>query len=57
MAKGKGGTGSQGKRAGKLVTIRCRRCGRSSYHVRKKACSSCGFGKSPKLRSYSWAKK
>ena len=49
------GTASHGKKSGKsYLTIRCRRCGRHSYRVRKKACSSCGYGKSKKLRTYSW---
>ncbi|MBU1203704.1 MAG: 50S ribosomal protein L37e, partial [Nanoarchaeota archaeon] len=36
--------------------IRCRRCGKPAYHIRKKTCSSCGFGKSSKLRTYAWKK-
>ena len=36
--------------------IRCRRCGRHSYHVQKKKCASCGFGDTAKMRSPSWAK-
>ena len=52
------GTPSMGKKSGKSkYVIRCRRCGKRSYHVRKKKCSSCGFGKSSKLRKYSWQKK
>ncbi|MGQ9782093.1 MAG: 50S ribosomal protein L37e [Nitrososphaeria archaeon] len=27
----------------------CRRCGKPSFHIRKKKCSSCGFGASKKL--------
>ncbi len=57
MTKGLGGTGSQGKKAKNINMIRCRRCGRTSYHLNKKKCSSCGFGKSSKLRSYNWATK
>ena len=49
------GTPAQGKRQ-KSLHMRCRRCGRHSYHMRKKACSSCGFGKTAKIRSYTWAK-
>ncbi|MBN1540226.1 MAG: 50S ribosomal protein L37e [Candidatus Thermoplasmatota archaeon] len=49
------GTPSMGKK-NKTLHIRCRRCGHHSYHIRKKACSSCGFGKTPKLRDYAWAK-
>ncbi|MBS7656489.1 MAG: 50S ribosomal protein L37e [Candidatus Bathyarchaeia archaeon] len=51
------GTPSFGKRMGKTVHIHCRRCGRRSYHVRQKRCSACGFGESPRLRSYSWQTK
>ncbi|RMF54533.1 50S ribosomal protein L37e [Candidatus Woesearchaeota archaeon] len=54
MAKG---TPSMGKHSGKKTHIKCRRCGKGTYHMRKKVCSSCGYGKSPKLRSYSWQKK
>ncbi|MBD3318567.1 50S ribosomal protein L37e [Candidatus Woesearchaeota archaeon] len=48
------GTASQGKKSSGKSHIPCRRCGRSAYHVRKKACASCGYGKSKKLRNYSW---
>jgi len=52
------GTASMGKKSGKSHLVqRCRRCGEKSYRVRKKICSSCGFGRSAKLRSYSWQKK
>jgi len=51
------GTPSMGKKSGKKTHIRCRRCGQHTYHMRKKVCSSCGFGKSARLRSYSWQKK
>ncbi len=45
-----------GKKSGKKNMIRCRRCGRRSYHYSKKACSSCGFGRSKTLRTYNWKK-
>jgi len=51
------GTPSMGKKSGKTTHIRCRRCGKNTYHKQKKVCSSCGFGRSPKRRSYSWQKK
>jgi large subunit ribosomal protein L37e len=51
------GTASHGRKSGKINMIRCRRCGKRTYHVRKKKCSSCGYGKSAKLRSYTWQKK
>ncbi len=44
-----------GAKSGKKTHIRCRRCGRHTYHVRKKVCASCGFGRSSKLRSYAWS--
>ena len=37
------GTASKGKRSGKKSHIRCRRCGRHSYHVRHHKCAHCGF--------------
>ncbi|HDQ07954.1 MAG TPA: 50S ribosomal protein L37e [Methanoculleus sp.] len=50
------GTPSMGKRQ-KHTHIACRRCGKISFHARHKVCSSCGFGKSPRLRKYSWLTK
>jgi large subunit ribosomal protein L37e len=37
------GTYAKGRKTGKKSHIRCRRCGRKSYHVRHKVCSYCGF--------------
>ena len=51
------GTASFGKHSGKKTHIRCRRCGKHTYHASKKVCSSCGYGKSSKLRVFSWLKK
>lgn len=51
------GTPSMGKKSGKKTHIYCRRCGRHTFHIRKKRCASCGYGKSKRLRSYSWMKK
>ncbi len=51
------GTASRGRESGKRTTMRCRRCGRPSYHKIKQACSHCGFGKSKTLRKYAWQKK
>ncbi|MCS7097183.1 MAG: 50S ribosomal protein L37e [Candidatus Methanomethylicia archaeon] len=48
------GTTSFGKASKKKTHIRCRRCGRNSYHIRKKYCAACGFGSSSKLRKYAW---
>ncbi|MGQ4834551.1 MAG: 50S ribosomal protein L37e [Candidatus Asgardarchaeia archaeon] len=50
------GTPSFGKR-NKKTHIRCRRCGRHSYNVKKKRCAACGFGASKKIRRYSWQNK
>ena len=46
------GTPSFGKH-NKITHIRCRRCGRHAYHVRKKRCSSCGYPDS-KVRKFRW---
>jgi len=51
------GTPSFGKRGKKVLHIKCRRCGRTSFHVRKGYCAACGFGRSKRLRKYSWLKK
>ncbi len=51
------GTPSMGKKSGKITNTHCRRCGKRTYLMRKKVCSSCGYGASSKLRSYSWQKK
>ena len=47
------GTPSFGKH-NKKTHIHCRRCGNKAYHMKKKVCSSCGFGKGAKLRNYGW---
>ncbi|MCL4435959.1 MAG: 50S ribosomal protein L37e [Thaumarchaeota archaeon] len=51
------GTSSFGKRSKGHTHIRCRRCGRHSFHVNKKKCSYCGYGESTKIRQYTWAKR
>lgn len=51
------GTSAMGRHSGKKTHIVCRRCGGITYHAQHKVCSSCGFGKSAKLRTYSWQKK
>jgi large subunit ribosomal protein L37e len=51
------GTPSMGRKSGKKNMIKCRRCGKTTYHMRKKKCSSCGYGKSAKTRGYNWKKK
>ncbi|XP_054161549.1 probable 60S ribosomal protein L37-A [Oppia nitens] len=49
------GTSSFGKRRNKTHTL-CRRCGRSSYHIQKKTCASCGYP-SARIRKYNWSVK
>ncbi|MCJ7430367.1 50S ribosomal protein L37e [Candidatus Bathyarchaeota archaeon CG07_land_8_20_14_0_80_47_9] len=51
------GTPSFGKRAGKPVHIKCRRCGRRAYNLRKKRCAACGYGETAAIRTYSWQTK
>jgi len=48
--------GTTSKSGAKKTHIACRRCGKHSYHAQKKRCSSCGFGETSKLRTYSWNK-
>lgn len=49
------GTPSYGKRQTKTHII-CRRCGKHSFHAAHKECASCGFGKYPKRRGYTFYK-
>ncbi len=46
------GTPSQGKH-NKITHIRCRRCGRHSYHIRHHSCAACGYPL-PKMNKESW---
>eukprot|EP01055_Gregarina_sp_Pseudo9_P002458 Gregarina_sp_Pseudo_9__2457@NODE_2744_length_887_cov_33_245283_g2510_i0_p1_GENE_NODE_2744_length_887_cov_33_245283_g2510_i0NODE_2744_length_887_cov_33_245283_g2510_i0_p1_ORF_typecomplete_len126_score3_73Ribosomal_L37e/PF01907_19/8_4e15Ribosomal_L37e/PF01907_19/8_7e05Ribosomal_L37e/PF01907_19/8e03CxC3/PF18804_1/0_056NRDD/PF13597_6/2_3_NODE_2744_length_887_cov_33_245283_g2510_i0508834 len=41
MGKCGKGTGSRGLRNNKTHEL-CRRCGRTSFHIQKRACASCG---------------
>jgi len=47
------GTPSMGKK-NRITHVRCRRCGRVAYKKNTKECAACGYGKSSKLRRYSW---
>jgi len=47
------GTPSFGKHQ-KRTHVLCRRCGRRSFHIRKRKCSACGYGSTSKLRGYKW---
>ncbi|MBI4393940.1 MAG: 50S ribosomal protein L37e [Euryarchaeota archaeon] len=49
------GTASKGKRNSK-THVRCRRCGKHSFHAGHRVCASCGFGKTAYLRNFSWVK-
>ncbi len=51
------GTPSMGKKSGKKNMIYCRRCGKRTYNLHRKKCSSCNYGSSPRLRAYVWQKK
>ncbi|MFW6286253.1 MAG: 50S ribosomal protein L37e [Nanoarchaeota archaeon] len=51
------GTPSMGKKSTGKLHISCRRCGKSSYHMKKKICSSCGYGKSARMKFYEWTVK
>ncbi|MHA2091390.1 MAG: 50S ribosomal protein L37e [Candidatus Kariarchaeaceae archaeon] len=53
MTKGTPSFGKHNKRASHQM---CRRCGNRSFHIQKKRCSSCGFGRTAKIRSYAWHK-
>jgi large subunit ribosomal protein L37e len=50
------GTPSMGKKNKKTHTV-CRRCGKHAYHLSHRICAACGFGKSSKLKRYSWMTK
>ncbi|MBS3065243.1 MAG: 50S ribosomal protein L37e [DPANN group archaeon] len=50
------GNVSKGRRSGDRNHIRCRRCGRSSYHKQHGKCSSCGYPEST-MRGYNWSRK
>lgn len=50
------GTPSMGKRQ-KSTHIRCRRCGRHSYHKQKGQCAHCGYGVTSKIRKFRWSKR
>ena len=51
------GTPSFGKMSKGRTHIRCPRCGRHSYNVAKGYCAACGYGRSRRLRRYSWMNK
>lgn len=46
------GTPSMGKKSKGKLHIICRRCGSKSYHMKRKECSKCGYGKTPKRMDF-----
>ncbi len=46
-----------GKHGRSKTHIRCRRCGRHAFNVAKGYCAACGFGRSKRIRRYSWQNK
>ncbi len=50
------GTPAFGRKIG-VKHIRCRRCGRVAFHVKKSKCAACGFGKTRKIRKFNWQMK
>lgn len=51
------GTPSMGKKSKGKLHLKCRRCGKNSFHMKKGVCSSCGYGNSSKLRKREQARK
>nr|AOZ55991.1 ribosomal protein L37E [uncultured korarchaeote] len=51
------GTPSMGKRSKGRTHIRCRRCGRHAYHVTRRVCAACGYGRLKRIRKYRWQNK
>lgn len=45
------GTPSQGRKNKGVSHMTCSRCGKHAFHKKKSVCSSCGFGKSSKIRA------
>lgn len=48
--------GTPSKSGGKKTHTICRRCGKRAFHVQKRICAACGFGKTKKRRDYNWKK-
>jgi len=46
-----------GKKSKGKTHIKCRRCGRVAFNVSKGYSAACGFGRSRRIRRYSWANK
>jgi len=56
MGKTSKGTTAFGRR-NKMVHTLCPRCGRRSFHITKRRCAACGFGRLSRVRSYAWGRK
>ena len=50
------GTAAYGK-MNKKTHIICRRCGKHTYHVKKRVCAACRFGASSKMKTHTWQNK
>ncbi|QQG39358.1 MAG: 50S ribosomal protein L37e [Candidatus Aenigmatarchaeota archaeon] len=50
------GTPSFGKHQS-TTHMRCRRCGRYTYHKARSTCAACGFGKTASMKTYGWKNK
>lgn len=46
------GTASQGRHQ-RIAHIKCKRCGRHSYHIQHQKCSACGYPRA-KIRNEAW---
>ncbi|NCO84875.1 MAG: 50S ribosomal protein L37e [Candidatus Huberarchaeum crystalense] len=53
MKQGPATFGSKHKATHKI----CRRCGEHSFHIAHGICAGCGFGKTAKIKKYSWQTK
>ncbi len=47
------GTPSFGKHNKVLHSV-CQRCGAHAYNPKKSSCVSCGYGKSKKIKTFTW---
>ena len=48
--------GTTSKSGGKKTHVICRRCGKHTFHIRKRRCAACGFGETSKMRQFNWLK-
>ncbi|MEF8880059.1 MAG: 50S ribosomal protein L37e [Candidatus Thermoplasmatota archaeon] len=50
------GKGTPSQSGGKKTHTLCKRCGKHAFHIGKKVCAACGYGKSSKRKNYNWNK-